>query len=269
MRGIISYYVVLLFGVIVVGSITMANGIFPAFPKNPLERLQFEIGKVDNKGKNKQPALQLRAAKVKCPKKIGASFIVDTSGSMKQNKRMDAVKSALSEFASDMPNDGLMSLYTYSDSVIEAVSLAPYGNAKEEFAEAVAKLTPRSETRTRDALSFARQQLNLRRQQYPDYDMSVILISDGIPETAENNKRLRKNHQYDASQDPTDIATALKNDGFTVYTVAIPDTLDETQNKKHQGIMKAAASTPDDSYIPIYNEDLTTVITKISKKMCD
>lgn len=269
MQGRVSYYVLLIFGIIVVGSIIMANGIFPSFPKNPLERLRFEIGKVDMKGKNKQPAIQLRAAKIKCPKKIGASFIVDTSASMKQNKRMDAVKSALAEFASDMPSDGLINLYTYSDSVIEAVSLGSYEENQEQFAEAVSQLTPQSETRTRDALSFARQQLNLKRQQYPDYDMSVILISDGIPETTDNNNRLGKIHQYDATQDPSDIATALKNDGFTVYTVAIPDTLDETQNKKHQSIMKATASTPDDSYIPIYNEDLTTVITKISKKMCD
>ncbi|MBI4084511.1 MAG: VWA domain-containing protein [Candidatus Levybacteria bacterium] len=269
MRGKISYYVLLIFGIIVVGSIILSNGIFPSFPINPLERLQFEIGNVDKKGKNKKPAIQLRVAKIKCPKKIGASFIVDTSGSMKQNKRMDAVKTALSEFASDMPSDGLINLYVYNDSIVEAVSLAPYEDTKEEFAEAVAQLTPRSETRTRDALSFARQQLNIRRQQYPEHEMSVILISDGIPETAENNKRLGKNHQYDASQDPTDIATALKNDGYTVYTVAIPDTLDAAQNKKHQEIMKAAASTPDDSYIPIYNEDLTNVITKISKKMCD
>lgn len=269
MHGKISYYVLLIFGIIVVGSIIMSNGIFPKGPVNPLERLRFEIGKVDDNKDKKAPALQLRAARVKCDKKVAASFIVDTSGSMKQGNRMNQVKAALADFASDFPSQGLINLYTYSNNVVESVPLSQYGQSQNEFAEAVAAMAPQSETRTRDALNFARQQLNLRRQQYPDYDMSVILISDGVPETTENNNRLGKTHQYDATQDPSDIATALKNDGFTVYTVAIPDTLDEAQNKKHQEIMKAAASTPDDYYIPIDYNELTNTVTTISKKMCD
>ncbi len=269
MSGKISYYVVLLSALIIAGSIILSNGIFPKGPVNPLERLRFEIGKVDDNKDKKAPALQLRAARVKCDKKVAASFIVDTSGSMKQGNRMDQVKAALNDFASDFPSQGLINLYTYSNNVTESVPLSQYEQSQNEFAEAVAAMAPQSETRTRDALNFARQQLNLRRQQYPDYEMSVILISDGIPETAENNKRLGKNHQYDATQDPGDIATALKNDGFTVHTIALPDALDSKQNKKHQEIMKAAASTPDDYYVPIDFNELTNTVTTISKKMCD
>lgn len=265
--GKISYFIALLFGVIIAGSIVMSNGIFPAYPQNPLERIRYEISKkVD--GKKRQPNLQLQYLRVKCDRNVAVNFLIDTSGSMREGNKIAGVQAALRSFAEDFPGDGVISMQTFSDRIVEDVTAAEYGAAAEDFDAAVAALQPQSGTRTRDGFSFALQRMNTARLRYPNHEFHLIVISDGIPETSENNRRLGKNHQYDPSQDPSDVAAAAKQVGITVHAVALEDTLDAEQNKRHQAIMKAAASSSDDFYSASEEVELPGTLTKISKKMC-
>lgn len=266
--GKTSLFVVVLFGVVIAGAMVMSNGILPQVPLNPDDRIIFDIGGVEGDRESKD-TIQLKTLKIKCDRSLlSANFVIDTSGSMNQGQRLQNVRAAIAQFTEEYPDTGLVSLYTFNETVNEDVPPSPLLMAGDQLSAAAASIQPRAGTHTRDAFSYIEQRLDALQNEYPTYDHNIIFISDGIPETTANNTRLGKTHQYDPSQDPTQVINRLKQQGFTVYTVALSDTLDPVQDTKHQEIMAAAASDRE-GYIPIYDDDVTTVIGRINKKMCD
>ncbi|MDZ8106251.1 MAG: VWA domain-containing protein [Nostoc sp. DedQUE12a] len=107
-------------------------------------------------------------------------LIVDTSGSMEQNKRLQAVQEAL-RFASKQINRGnQIGLITFSDRPTRRITLAPFNELEQKrlFA-AIDQLRPDGETALYDALALGLADLMEKQKTDPNGRFYILLLTDG------------------------------------------------------------------------------------------
>lgn len=100
-------------------------------------------------------------------------LVLDTSGSMAEDKRMAAAKKAAQGYLDSVPDDVEVGLVTFADSAEVAVS--PTAD-REEVARAIKKLEPEGSTALYDATVLAVKTLG------PSGSRSIVLLSDGKDE---------------------------------------------------------------------------------------
>lgn len=189
-RGEIALYLLLI--IIIGGAFLIASG-GPVF--NLSQPDESPVGEPIIVTPTGHDTLQLQTLKFQvCGNTTGAYFIVDTSGSMRNNNKMENVKEALTSFAGNLSDKSVIGLRRFSsDEACPIYGRQPtsllvpigfYSTNKNAFTQAVGRLCPAGATNTRAAFAGALTDLQagVTKPEYKDTPLNVIFISDGIPE---------------------------------------------------------------------------------------
>lgn len=229
--------------------------------------------------------LQLRTFNIQtCSSKLAVDFLIDNSGSMQFGTKMQSLKNALKVFAAQFPDSGALALQTYSETVNNRLPFTVFKDAKEQFLNDVDSMAPLSATHSKDAFLVAQNSINDGKSSFPNYNFNLIFISDGIPETDAKNQLCPggQNSQYcavhpmvatacrcyDTDQDPTAVATQIKNSGIRIFTIAFVDPTEARFNDNLQRLMMDVASSPRDYYMAPIDGQLIDIINQISTRIC-
>ncbi len=240
-------------------------------------------------GSTTQEGLQLGTFGVlQCKNKTAINFLIDNSGSMQfgePDSKIDQLKTALRTFAEYFPPTGAIAMQTYSEQVRERVPFSIFNESKTLFLEEVSAMGPQTATHSRDAFLVAERNINLGKGLFPDFQFSLVFISDGIPESRQMNNLCPggQNGEYcmrhplaasacrcfDTNQDPTDVAARIKANGTRIFTIAFTDDhADAKLNDKLQNMMRNVASGPNDYFHAPVNNQLTNIISLITNRVC-
>jgi hypothetical protein len=134
------------------------------------QKLQLETFNVDNCGKN-----------------LVLLFVIDTSGSMAWQNKINHEKAALRYFTSNMGGRSVIGIDTFGGGkgdVHTRIPLNYYKANKTQVTQVINELTPNGGTPTKDAIELAYNQLQkaINSNQFPDLKYSMILMTDGVPE---------------------------------------------------------------------------------------
>jgi Ca-activated chloride channel family protein len=146
-------------------------------------------------------------------------FVLDVSGSMAQEHRMDELKAALhllsgsdqstmaGRYARFLPHEKA-DLTTFDSHIVDHLSVdfagpAGYDQTRQRFEDFVTALEPRGGTAIYDALQATYQQALKDRKQQPGYYPSIVLMTDGESSTGSNFEAFRDWYQVlpDTAQD--------------------------------------------------------------------
>lgn len=273
-------YVVSILTLIIIASAFLVGGVYPdlnqvsetadtfepkekkADKKNTgvVQLRQLDVNKKPRNQDNNRNRQDQTGKPPACTKKGAIAFLIDVSASMEANGKLTKLKEALNGFANKLPSETLVGLYTFSDRTFgepkERVAfgpktqlLTPVGNSP------IDALSPEGATFMLDGFQLVQGKLSQAQIDFPKYQFSLILVSDGVPELIEcdpshmPDNTCRPDRNYDYTQDPTltNIPDLIKDQEVRIYSIAMydKDDLDVSTNKLIK-IMKSLASP--DSY---------------------
>ncbi|MBI4084622.1 MAG: VWA domain-containing protein, partial [Candidatus Levybacteria bacterium] len=278
-RGRGDIYVVSILAIIIIASAFLVGGVYPDLQQvsDTADTFEPKDKKADKKNTGVVQLRQLDAKKKPrnqnnnnqnrrnrqdqsgkppaCTKKGAIAFLIDVSESMAAEGKLTKLKEALNGFVNKLPSGSLVALYTFSDpSFGEPKERASFGS-KTKLPRVINGLSPEGATYMLQGFQLVQQKLSVAKDDFPNHQFSLILVSDGVPELIECDKShmpdntCRANRNYDYTQDPTltNIPDLIKDQDVRIYSIAIYDKedLDVSTNKLIQ-IMQSLASP--DSY---------------------
>jgi len=288
-----SLIIVLLIALIFAGGIFFTNGLFTDTSKPPSDITEYKpLPTILNEN---NPSLQLKTINFEsCGDTTALGFLVDQSGSMEYGEKETNLKAALNVFASKFPPRGITGLRTYSDNTYTPTTVAfdYYKNNKTKFANAILNMTPYQATHSKDAFVKVKADLDTAKVKYSDYKFNLVFISDGIPESQAGLDRLCPTGNladsttdsrycgphandpsqcrcFDPEQDPTAVATEIKNSGVRIFTIGyIHDINDARFQADLTELMKRVASSPTDFYQAPSDNKIEGILAAITEKIC-
>ncbi len=110
-------------------------------------------------------------------KQADVVILIDTSGSMLDEGKIDQAKAAAQRFLADMDSSNRVALYTFSDSVVNRVPLERFESIRDELDRTIVNLRADGGTALFDAVATVVGDLN----EQPDGDRirAVVVLSDG------------------------------------------------------------------------------------------
>jgi hypothetical protein len=273
---------------IVIGGYIMTGGsypnVYPKFTTPPIEGQPLE-NQPNHTAESSLAMRELRMRKVppgsnKPPdtdppsdqvcSKTAFIFLVDVSTSMKETagseSKLSNVRAALTDFTSDLADDAVIGLYTFSSPnggeprMRTPISL--YNSASQRFTADVNNIQDpgsNAATHMRAGFEFVQGPLAAAKQQFPGYTLNLVFLSDGVPEqegypggpgcVAEYTiggvcppPGTNDDRSFDMRHDPTsywadigkllpvnaypDITREIKDTGVGIYSIAISNATD-------------------------------------------
>jgi hypothetical protein len=240
--------------------------------------------------------LQLSLIKLKsCSSTVAVNFLVDNSGSMGWGKKLVNLRNAILSFKNKLADESIIGLQTFSEDWENLIKPTEFKNVKESIHKTVCSIGKEGGTYTRDAFSKTEKVLDEAIAKYPGYKFALIFISDGVPETMEednvkypdclssefcssNPDTTNRCRCFAKKQDPTnfydtslvDIPQRIKDKGVKIFSIAFVDTADAKINEKLESLLKRTASSPESEYYyrAPSEEDITTILEQIASKIC-
>lgn len=231
--------------------------------------------------------LQLKTFRVNtCGQKTAIQFVIDISGSMKQDGKIGKEKTALKALVKKLTNKSVLNMITFSHTAREEVPFGYYGELKGIVNSKIDAMNPDLETRTRDAFSLAKQKLTevVSTNKYPGYKYNLILLTDGVPEIPPEQKRTcifqafdpayGTNRCFAKEQDPrqpTNLPADIKGMGVKIYTVGIysQTTTDKQFYPYLSGLLKELASSPTSYFESIEGGNLDKILSEVLNTICE
>lgn len=288
--GGLSIYWAIMIGVIFI-SAYLVGGLIPS--RNPAPTKGMPLSYYPPAYTAGRPVLQLGSLTVGgCQGKPAVLFLIDTSDGMSRQDgssgtpRIDVLKTSLLHFASSMTDRGIIGVMTYSDTSSDdpalRVPLREIGPNRATFQTEVGKLQAGGLSYLKSGFEEAKDVLVLAKQKYPDYQFNLIVVSSGIPQTAEcatspNDPACvcKGTLCFAKDQDPTfppNIAKEIKDMGVNVFSIGIAASTPEQQafSGEFQTMMNAIASTPVTRYFTIVPSvsGMKDIMTKAGTSLC-
>lgn len=231
--------------------------------------------------------LQLKTFRVNtCGQKTALNFLIDTSGSMQLDGKIDKEKAALMAMTKKLTVKSVIGMQTFSRNAREEVPISFYGDVKDDVQGKIAGLKPDRETRTRDGFSLAKQKLTeaINSNKFQGYKFSMILLTDGVPEIPPEQPRTcifegfdptyGNNRCFAKEQDPripTNLAADIKGLGVEIYTVGIysQSTTDKAFYPYLSSLLKELASSPNHYYESIEGGSLDKILNEVLNNICE
>lgn len=276
---------ILIIVLVVVISFFMIGNLFPKFSANPISNDVYEINPTTSVDIHNN--LQLKTLQAsKCSGTTAVDFLIDMSGSMEIGSKSAKLTDALTFFASNFPDTGVVAMQTFNETTTEAVPFGFFQDQKQRFTNAIRAFAPIGGTYSLDAFTFAKQKLDaaIADPRFARYKFAMIFISDGIPETRFGNSRCDGSINgpncapqsagstncrcFDPDQDPTGIAKQIKDNGTRIFTIRYVDDSEAKFNTKLTELMTNVASSADDAFPAPLNNQLTDIMQKISTRIC-
>lgn len=173
--------------VAIIFGLLLSGGLFARTSKYP-NRGFYETEVITPQPGSGEEGLQIETFKVKeCRSNMAINFLIDNSGSMQFGNKMEELKNALITFANQYPLSGAIALQTYSETVRNRVEFSLFKDSKQKFIDQVNDMDWISATHSKDAFNAASVSINKGKTLFPDYQFTLVFISDGIPETRLGN----------------------------------------------------------------------------------
>ena len=268
-----GFKIVIIFLLIIVGASTLlTGGVFPKLTNSvPPNQGQANIPETNVTSGN-NTSLQIKTFGFKtlppipqsCAQTLAVDFLVDRSGSMGKGSKMTELKKGLILFTGSLTDNAVIGMQSFSDTPSEVIPFSYYKSVKTQVTNAINSMQPNGWTYTKDAFVFTKQKLDAGVPKYPGYKFALIFVSDGVPEIPNNPAGGR----FAPSQDPTDIATQLKQTGIRIFTIAYVDNTDAAVNSQLQAMMRRIASSTTDYYIAPDPAKISSILTQITTQLC-
>lgn len=248
--------------VAVVIAFTIA-GLLPGTKYTIDETLQarpFTPSQLDSPKNSSQQNLQIDAFKFggacKASGKLAFNFLLDNSGSMQLNNRLENLKRLIKNMSDEIAPDSIVGAQIYGEPTKELIPYDLFEKNKDGFLRAVNSLDPQKDegTRTFSGFKIASEQLDQATAKYPNYNWKLIHITDGCP-----NK----------NQDPTNSPNypeLIRRKGINIITIGV-DIGSAGKCKNYggkEGAIKLMQSISD-SYIDADSSDLPRKSEEIFK----
>lgn len=281
--------VIVFLGVIILASLFFVGGIIPG--KSDLHENEPSFTVLPEVPLDKKNTLQLKTIKFKsCVADASVSFLVDSSGSMAFGTKLSNLKTALKIFADNYPLEGLISLQTfstYSSNPSIDVPFDYFKNNKSRFINSINSIYPDGGTYTKNAFEVAKAKFAQAKIKFPGSKFTLIFISDGIPETSATNNLCPGGKGPDSKyctsspnkpsacrcfateQDPTSVANEIKSQDVRIFSIGYINEEDDKFKDDLTELMTNVASSPDDFYIAPITNQLTSILQRISTKICN
>lgn len=231
--------------------------------------------------------LQLKTFRVNtCGQKTALTLLIDISGSMEQDNKLEKEKTALRALTKKLTVKSVIGMYTFSRNAQEQVPISYYGDVKDQVNDKINALEPDRETRTRDGFSLVKQKLTevMSTNKYPGYKHSLVLLTDGVPEIPPEQPRTcifeafdpvyGSNRCFAIEQDPrtpTNLPADIKGMGVNIYAVGIysQSTTDKQFYPYLSSLLKEIASTPDNYFESIEGGNLDKILNEVLNNICE
>jgi len=235
--------------------------------------------------------LQLKTFSVNtCGQKTAMLFVIDTSGSMSDDNKMQKTQESLRAFTKNLPGKTAIGMVTFSAQVQERVKMDYYKINKGQVATTINGLKPDGWTTTRSALQRGKQILSeaIAQNKFPGYKYSLILMTDGVPEIPQFPDQpprecyievpdpISGTRCFSKAEDPrvpTNLAEDIKNLGVGMYTVGIySDTSSDRLLKPYlEKLLKELPSKPLDThyYESPKADNLAKIFDELVSNICD
>lgn len=240
-----------------------------------------------------RPMLQLGSLLIGgCEGLPGVLFLIDTSEAMRRidgnsgTRKIDVVKTSLLHFASRLTDRAVIGVMTYSDTSNNdprmRVPLRELGPNRTGFQNGVGELQANGLNYFRSGVEEAKTALAQAQVKYPNHNFNLIIISGGIPQTAEcatdpgNASCLcRGNLCFARNQDPAtdpNVAKEVQNMRVEVFAIGIGGvTGDEAAfTQEYRTMLAGIASPPLDRHFLITSSvsTMNSVMSQIGSSLC-
>ncbi|MBR0141277.1 MAG: VWA domain-containing protein, partial [Ruminococcus sp.] len=161
-----------------------------------------------------------------------ALFIADVSGSMNGDP-ITRLKTSLLEASKNINGDNYIGLISYSDNIMVNLPIAQFDlEQRSYFAGAVENLISGGNTATYDALMQGVKMINDMKEQIPEANTMIFLLSDGL---------CNRGTDYDVAE------KIVKHYGIPIYTIGYNEEIDS---------LKDLSSINEAVYIDADNDDV-------------
>ncbi|HSX09613.1 MAG TPA: vWA domain-containing protein [Candidatus Saccharimonadales bacterium] len=237
---------------------------------NGKKNLQLETFNVDNCGDNS-----------------AMLFVIDTSGSMQFDGKIQNEKKALTYFTGNMGGLSAIGINDFGDIAKQDLPLNYYKDVKPQVKQVINDLDAHGYTKTRDAMQMAYDELkqSIDNEDYPGYKYNLVLLTDGVPEVPPprscyvqfadpNTAPLMR--CFAAEQDPTvptNIPDQIRNLGVDIYVINVysPSYHSDAEMFPYLNtLLKKVASQPTNThyYVSINGSNLSQVLQTINSSIC-
>jgi len=304
------FYILLIIGFVIFAGTILSGGSIPINPNSPggppTLPPYFNIDGTQDKQRiilpsealtpNPKGNLQLKTFKVNaCGRKSAIDILIDTSGSMADDDKLDKLKHALEEFTKNLSKKSAISIQTFSAYVENIIPWDFYENNKTQIQEEIDDLYAEGHTVMRDGFEVARDNLNeaITHDMFPGYNYALLLISDGVPEIppphpdtrdclirVEDPRTWPDLRCFAIAQDPrtpTSLPQEIKAMGVPIYVIGLYSntTSDQLLQEYLEPLLKNdIATSPSSPYYYYYNsedseENLKKIFDDIVNKICE
>lgn len=272
---IVLLLIFLIFG----GAALLSNGIFPTATKTPSNETDVENIPINPTSSGSNQSLQLKPIQFQqkqCGQTLAIDFLIDRSGSM-QGDKIQKLKKGVLSFTQNFTDNNVIGAQDFSSpdspkgTVETLIPVSYYKDVKSKIPSMVNSLQASGWTYTRDAFSFTQQRLAEATTKYPGYKFALIFVSDGVPETAQCPRLNQLMGTCKSEQNPTNspsIPDSIKAKGIRIFSIAYLDQNDTRWNNQLETLMKNIASSPSDFYIAPSSNQIDSILSQITTKLC-
>ncbi len=269
--------VILLLLLVIGSSILLTNGIFPPQFNSYPQNTDVENVPVSPSSSSSPRSLQLKPIQFtqkQCGQTLAVDFLVDNSGSMSFGNKLTELKQGMIQFSQGFTDTTAIAVQKFSDKPSEVIPFSYYKDVRTQYSNYINSMSANGATYTKDAFVFTKQKMDAGISKFPNYKFALIFISDGVPETVQSDHECipaycRANCQcFAPEQDPTDVASQIKQEGIRIFTIAYVDKSDTNLEQRLENLMSNVASSPDDFYKAPDSNQISGILSQISQKLC-
>jgi Ca-activated chloride channel homolog len=147
------------------GNVTAANGVVPAQPKRSLSLPEPKV------------LARIKAAWRRDRKPANVMVVLDNSGSMGDERKLDHAKEGLRGFVDEAAPQDRIGLIKFSNDVHELVPIAPMTTNRKRLLDAIDSIFPEDDTRVRDAIVDGVAAVEAKLDE--DAINAVVVLTDG------------------------------------------------------------------------------------------
>lgn len=274
--------------IVLVGAFYLVGG---SFPSNFLSVSNTPFDGIPDEKNAQSPEESLQLGTIpfkKCSSIVTMDLLLDNSGSMdfltpSFTTKISRLQQAVSTLTNKMSDDSIIGIQTFRSIgddnpqpiLTEPVPISYYKDVKGVLPGAIAGMQADGGTPTYDALTYTYQKLQAALPKFPDRKFNLIMISDGAPCPGIGCTGPRAVQGKD--QDPRiyspNPADQIKDLGVNVYTVGIYSGgifgQQDPSEPKLRELLIDIASSPDNYYEAKTGDDVTSLLTQISNKICE
>lgn len=189
--------------------------------------------------------------------KIAVDLLLDNSGSMKVNQKMDKLKRAVNNFVKNLSDNDVIGVQKFlgRGKTSAVIPLKHYSDHKTIFESEINKLNAEGGTPMKTGFLLAKQKIDQAKSSFPNYYWVLIVLGDGGP-----NK----------DQNPLTVASQIKASGVRIISIGLE--LNAPNRKatpqEARAILKGVASDPKTDFYEPSADQLEEIWQQIATSIC-